>query len=85
MKPAAEVLSLLLEMKRGRIVTYNGSQPVREMLRQPGVSFVKEDGLPLGSVGISLVEASIGEDFPGQRFMLFPGDNEFLVCPARKE
>ena len=60
-----------------------GRLPVREMLRQPGVSFVKEDGLPLGPAGISMVEASIGEDFPGQRFMLFPGDNEFLVCPAR--
>jgi hypothetical protein len=60
-----------------------GRLPVREMLRQPGISFVKEDGLPLGSVGISMVEASIGEDFPGQQFMLFPGDNEFLVCPAK--
>jgi len=22
----------------------------------------------------------IGEDFPGQRFMLLPGDTEILVC-----
>ena len=62
-----------------------GRLPVREMVRQPEVSFVKEDGLPLGLVGISMAEASIGEDFPGQRLMLFPGDNEFLICPARKE
>jgi hypothetical protein len=58
-----------------------GRLPVREMLRQPGVSFVKEDGLPIGPAGISMIEASIGEDFPGQRFMLFPRDNEILVCP----
>jgi hypothetical protein len=58
-----------------------GRVPVREMLRQPGVSFVKEDGLPIGPAGISMIEASIGENFPGQRFMLFPGDNEILVCP----
>jgi hypothetical protein len=59
-----------------------GRLPVREMLRQPGVSFVKEDGLPIGPAGISMIEASIGEDFPGQRFMLFPRDNEILVCPT---
>ena len=58
-----------------------GRLPVREMLRQPGVSFVKEDGLPIGPAGISMIEASIGEDFPGQRFMLLPRDNEILVCP----
>jgi hypothetical protein len=58
-----------------------GRLPVREMLRQPGVSFVKEDGLPIGPAGISMIEASIGEDFPGQRFMLFPWDNEILICP----
>jgi hypothetical protein len=59
-----------------------GRLPVGEMLRQPGVSFVKEDGLPIGPVGISMIESSIGEDFPGQRFMLFPWDNEILVCPS---
>jgi hypothetical protein len=59
-----------------------GRLPVRETLRQPGVSFVKEDGLPIGPVGISMIEVSIGEDFPGQRFMLFPWDNEILVCPS---
>jgi hypothetical protein len=37
--------------------------------------------LPIGPAGISMIEASIGEDFPGQRFMLFPRDNEILVCP----
>jgi hypothetical protein len=57
-----------------------GRVPVREMLRQPGVSFVKEDGLPIGPAGISMIEASIGEDFPGQRFMLLPGDNEIVLC-----
>jgi len=57
-----------------------GRLPVGEMLRQPGVSFVKEDGLPIGPAGISIIEASIGEDFPGQRFMLFPGDNEIVLC-----
>jgi hypothetical protein len=62
-----------------------GRLPVREMLKQPGVSFVKEDRLPLGPAEILMVEASIGEDFPGQRFMLFPGDNEFLVCPTRRQ
>ena len=36
-----------------------GRLPVREMLRQPGVSFVKENGLPIGVAGISIVEASI--------------------------
>ena len=61
-----------------------GRLPVREMLRQPGVSFVKEDGLPIGPAGISMIEASIGEDFPGQRFMLFPRDNEILVCPPER-
>ena len=59
-----------------------GRLPVREMLKQPGVSFVKEDGLPIGPAGVSMIEASIGEDFPGQRFMLFPRDNEILVCPS---
>jgi hypothetical protein len=59
-----------------------GRLPVREMLGQPGVSFVKEDGLPIGPAGISMIEANIGEDFPGQRFMLFPRDNEILVCPT---
>jgi hypothetical protein len=57
-----------------------GRLPVREMLRQPGVSFVKEDGLPIGPAGISMVEASIGEDFPAQRFMIFPGENEIVLC-----
>jgi len=57
-----------------------GRVPVREMLRQPGVSFVKEDGLPIGPAGISMIEVSVGEDFPGQRFMLFPGDNEIVLC-----
>jgi hypothetical protein len=60
-----------------------GRLPVREMLRQPGVSFVKEDGLPIGPAGISMIEASIGEDFPGQRFMLFPGDNEIVLCSGK--
>ncbi len=58
-----------------------GRVPVRDMLTQPGVSFVKADGLPIGPAGISMMEATIGEDFPGQRFMLLPGDNEILVCP----
>jgi hypothetical protein len=58
-----------------------GRLPVREMLRQPGVSFVKEDGLPIGPAGFSMIEVSIGENFPGQRFMLFPDDNEILYCP----
>jgi hypothetical protein len=57
-----------------------GRLPVTEMLRQPGVSFVKEDGLPIGPAGISMIEVSIGEDFPGQRFMLLPGDNEIVLC-----
>ena len=60
-----------------------GRLPVREMLRQPGVSFVKEDGLPIGPAGISMIEASIGEDFPGQRFMLLPGDNEIVLCSGK--
>jgi hypothetical protein len=60
-----------------------GRVPVREMLRQPGVSFVKEDGLPIGPAGISMIEASIGEDFPGQRFMLLPGDNEIVLCSGK--
>jgi hypothetical protein len=59
-----------------------GRLPVREMLRQPGISFVKEDGLPIGPAGVSMIEASIGEDFPAQRFVLFPRDNEILVCPS---
>jgi hypothetical protein len=58
-----------------------GRLPVREMLRQPGVSFVKEDGLPIGPAGFSVIEVSIGENFPGQKFMLFPDDNEILYCP----
>jgi len=58
-----------------------GRVPVREMLRQPGVSFVKEDGLPIGPAWFSMIEVSIGENFPGQRFMLFPDDNEILYCP----
>jgi hypothetical protein len=58
-----------------------GRLPVREMLRQPGVSFVKEDGLPIGPAGFSVIEVSIGEDFPEQRFLLFPTDNEILYCP----
>jgi len=58
-----------------------GRLPVREVLRQPGVSFVKEDGLPIGPAGFSMIEVSIGENFPGQKFMLFPDDNEILYCP----
>ena len=60
-----------------------GRVPVRDMLIQPGISFVKEDGLPIGLAGISMMEASIGEDFPGQRFMLFPGDNEIVLCSGK--
>jgi hypothetical protein len=31
-----------------------GRLPVREMLRQPGVSFIKEDGLTIGPAGFSI-------------------------------
>jgi hypothetical protein len=58
-----------------------GPVPIPEMLVLPGVSFAKEDGFPIGTAGFSMIEVTLGEDFPGQRFMLFPGDNEILVCP----
>ena len=61
-----------------------GRVPVGEMLRQPGVSFFKEDGVPIGPAGISIMEASIEEEFPGQRFMLLPWDDEILVCPPEE-
>jgi hypothetical protein len=78
--------SLIYMVRNYQVAMVDGHPPgrlsVREMLRQPGVSFVKEDGLPIGPAGISMIEASIGEDFPGQRFMLFPWDNEILICPS---
>jgi len=59
----------------------SGRVAIGEALRLPGISFVKVDGIPIGPAGISMIEVAIGEDFPGERFMLLPGKVDIVLCP----
>ena len=61
----------------------SGRVAIMKALEAPGVSSVRVDGIPIGPAGVSMIEVAIGEDFPGERFMLLPGRVDIVLCPEK--